>query len=127
MEAVIFSYDGPPSPSRNRNDLEFDGLGGPSYKCSAKKITASEGRRDFEDTLLQGDGTVGFGRIALMTAYTEALLCTSSSAICTALVAAPLRKLSLTHQNAKPVSLDKSSRILPTKTSSLLVALIGMG
>ena len=40
-------------------------------------------------------------------------------AICTALVAAPLRMLSLTTQRFNPFSMLKSLRILPTNTSFL--------
>ena len=43
---------------------------------------------------------------------------TSNSAICTALVAAPLRRLSLTHQKARPLGQERSSRIRPMKVSS---------
>lgn len=50
-----------------------------------------------------------------------------SSAICTALVAAPLRRLSLTHQNAMPLSLEISRRMRPTKTSSCSVQFNGIG
>ena len=56
-----------------------------------------------------------------------ARLATSNSAIWTALVAAPLRRLSLTHQNASPLGLDRSSRILPMNTSSRSSQEIGIG
>ncbi len=52
---------------------------------------------------------------------------TNNSAICTALVAAPLRRLSLTHQNASPLGLERSSRIRPMKVSFRSLPLIGMG
>ena len=45
-------------------------------------------------------------------------VCTSNSAICTALVAAPLRRLSLTHQKARPLGEERSSRIRPMNVSS---------
>ena len=51
----------------------------------------------------------------------------STWAICTALVAAPLRRLSLTHQMLRPFSTEKSRRMRPTNTSSLPQALSGMG
>ena len=54
-------------------------------------------------------------------------LSASSSAICTALVAAPLRRLSLTHQKARPLGLERSSRIRPMNTSSRRSQLIGIG
>src|SRR5690606_3236945 len=50
---------------------------------------------------------------------------TSSSAICTAFVAAPLRRLSLTHQKAMPLALLMSSRMRPTNTSSLSLHWLG--
>src|SRR5690606_37762992 len=52
---------------------------------------------------------------------------TSNSAICTAFVAAPLRRLSLTHQKARPLGLEMSSRMRPMKTSSLLSHSLGIG
>lgn len=49
------------------------------------------------------------------------------SAICTALVAAPFRRLSATIQRFKPLSTEWSRRIRPTKTPSLSLANKGMG
>ena len=46
----------------------------------------------------------------------------NNSAICTAFVAAPLRRLSLTHQNARPFGQEMSSRMRPMNVSSRLVA-----
>ena len=63
---------------------------------------------------------------AIVAHYSVALELTSNSAICTAFVAAPFRKLSLTHQKVIP-SLDKSSRIRPKKTSSFSALFRGMG
>ena len=54
-------------------------------------------------------------------------LARSTWAICTALVAAPLRILSLTHHRLRPLSTEGSRRMRPTKTSSLSQALMGMG
>src|SRR5512135_644971 len=51
----------------------------------------------------------------------------SSSAICTALVAAPLRMLSETIHRFRPFFTDSSRRIRPTNVSSLSCAQIGMG
>lgn len=51
----------------------------------------------------------------------------NSSAICTALVAAPLRRLSLTHQKLRPFGCDKSLRMRPMKTKSLPVQSQGIG
>ena len=45
----------------------------------------------------------------------------------TAFVAAPLRRLSLTHQKARPLAEERSSRMRPTNTSSRWSLLIGMG
>ena len=50
-----------------------------------------------------------------------------SSAICTALVAAPLRTWSPQHQRLIPFSLTRSRRILPTYTISWLDVRIGIG
>ena len=50
-----------------------------------------------------------------------------SWAIWTALVAAPLRRLSATHQRLRPFSTEKSRRMRPTKTSSLPSAKRGIG
>ena len=52
---------------------------------------------------------------------------TTSSAICTALVAAPLRRLSETSQRARPFGSATSSRMRPTNTSSLPSPSRGMG
>jgi hypothetical protein len=52
---------------------------------------------------------------------------TSDSAICTALVAAPLRRLSLTTQSARPRGCEESSRMRPTSTSSRPAASRGSG
>ena len=49
----------------------------------------------------------------------------SNSAICTALVAAPLRRLSLTHHRFKPLGLDRSSRMRPI--TFVCCQLLGMG
>ena len=51
----------------------------------------------------------------------------SSSAICTALVAAPLRRLSLTHQKSRALGRCRSWRIRPTKTSSVPAASAARG
>src|SRR5207245_3038978 len=51
----------------------------------------------------------------------------TSSAISTAFVAAPLRRLSLTTQNAMPRSTDGSRRTRPTKTSSRPAAVVASG
>ena len=50
-----------------------------------------------------------------------------SWAIWTALVAAPLRRLSATHQRLRPFLTEKSRRMRPTKTSSLPSAKRGIG
>src|SRR5665647_289503 len=51
----------------------------------------------------------------------------SSSAICTALRAAPLRRLSLTTHRSRPFSTVTSSRMRPTYTGSLPSASSGSG
>ena len=51
----------------------------------------------------------------------------SFSAICTALVAAPLRRLSLTHQKSRVLGRLRSWRMRPTKTSSLPAATAARG
>ncbi len=51
----------------------------------------------------------------------------SSWAICTALVAAPLRTWSPQHQMFSPLSLVRSSRIRPTNTRSWSLVSSGMG
>ena len=49
------------------------------------------------------------------------------SAICTALSAAPLRRLSDTTQRLRPLATESSSRIRPTYVASLPAASIGVG
>jgi hypothetical protein len=51
----------------------------------------------------------------------------TSSAICTAFVAAPLRKLSATTHRLSPFAMLSSRRTRPTKTSSFPSAYSGMG
>ena len=51
----------------------------------------------------------------------------SSSAIWTALVAAPLRRLSLTHQKRRALGRLRSWRMRPTKTSSVPAAAAARG
>ena len=63
----------------------------------------------------------GFGFSAYMLYmmhFSDGPLQTSHSAICTALVAAPLRMLSLTHQKLSPYLTEGSLRRRPTNTSS---------
>lgn len=52
---------------------------------------------------------------------------TRSWAICTAFVAAPLRRLSATHQRLRPYLTEGSRLIRPTKTSSFPHAKSGIG
>src|SRR5438128_5559 len=52
---------------------------------------------------------------------------TSASAICTALVAAPLRRLSEATKNTRPRGCERSRRTRPTSTSSIPAAWSGAG
>src|SRR4026207_2462072 len=78
--------------------------------------------------LRRNDGSENSRRVAIqlsMKTYIKSRI--KISAICTALSAAPLRRLSDTTQRLRPLAIDLSSRILPTKVASFPAASMAMG